>query len=114
MQIGDPVLFADWCQRQDDESLRLIAHPETQTEPDSDMHSIGAPQFNLPSRVRIAIGPEGGFTAAEVQQATSLGWRCLSLGRPIFRIETAAVVAAVHYCLAATFSRTRYISRHGN
>lgn len=42
--------------------------------------------------VRIAIGPEGGFTATEVAEATAAGWQTIDLGERIYRIETAAVI----------------------
>jgi 16S rRNA (uracil1498-N3)-methyltransferase len=42
----------------------------------------------------FAVGPEGGFTDSEIGAAIAAGWRELSLGPRIFRIETAAVVAA--------------------
>lgn len=39
----------------------------------------------------IAVGPEGGWTAAELEQAAGT----VSLGGPVLRVETAALVAAV-------------------
>ncbi len=42
---------------------------------------------------RIFIGPEGGFTAHEVQLAKDAGITCVSLGNRILRAETAAVAA---------------------
>lgn len=44
--------------------------------------------------VAIAVGPEGGFSDAEVAAAVEAGWERLSLGPRILRIETAAMVAA--------------------
>lgn len=41
----------------------------------------------------VAIGPEGGFTAAEVEQFHALGFQNISLGRRILRAETAALSA---------------------
>jgi 16S rRNA (uracil1498-N3)-methyltransferase len=41
-----------------------------------------------------AIGPEGGFTPAEVKSALENQWRPVSLGRSILRIETAAIAVA--------------------
>lgn len=43
--------------------------------------------------VAIAIGPEGGFSDAEVRAATAAGAVAVSLGATILRIETAAVAA---------------------
>lgn len=43
--------------------------------------------------VRVLIGPEGGWTPAELQQAKSAGATIVSVGPHVMRIETAAVVA---------------------
>jgi len=42
--------------------------------------------------VLVVIGPEGGFSAEEVQRAVDAGARTVSLGRRILRTETAALV----------------------
>ncbi|HEX3466233.1 MAG TPA: RsmE family RNA methyltransferase [Candidatus Elarobacter sp.] len=42
--------------------------------------------------VLIVIGPEGGFSADEVERARSAGASAISLGRRILRTETAALV----------------------
>jgi len=47
-----------------------------------------------PCEVWLAVGPEGGFTTAEVESAVSAGWRPVALGPRILRSETAGVVAA--------------------
>jgi 16S rRNA (uracil1498-N3)-methyltransferase len=44
--------------------------------------------------VVVAVGPEGGFTAAEVEAAKSRGWLAASLGPRVLRVETAAIAAA--------------------
>lgn len=46
----------------------------------------------LPQRVLVLIGPEGGFTRQEVEQAVALGVQSLDLGASIFRVETAAMM----------------------
>lgn len=48
----------------------------------------------VPGRVRLAIGPEGGWSAPEEELALSQGWRLVSLGERILRTSTAAVAAA--------------------
>ncbi len=42
----------------------------------------------------LAIGPEGGFADAEVHRAVEAGWRVLSLGPTVLRVETAALMAS--------------------
>jgi 16S rRNA (uracil1498-N3)-methyltransferase len=44
--------------------------------------------------IRMAIGPEGGWTPDEELQAEAAGWRPVSLGETILRTSTAAVLAA--------------------
>ena len=46
-----------------------------------------------PDRV-LAVGPEGGFSAAEERLFVAAGWQKLSLGPYVLRAETAAVVGA--------------------
>jgi 16S rRNA (uracil1498-N3)-methyltransferase len=41
------------------------------------------------------VGPEGGFTDEEVALAREAGWRVVSLGNRILRVETAALAMAV-------------------
>ena len=49
-------------------------------------------QAALPKRVLVLVGPEGGFTRQEVEQAVTLGMQPLDLGPRILRVETAAMV----------------------
>ncbi len=44
--------------------------------------------------VRLAIGPEGGWSPAEEDRARGCGWQPVSLGSTILRTSTAAVAAA--------------------
>jgi 16S rRNA (uracil1498-N3)-methyltransferase len=69
--------------------LSMILHPPAKAFP----FTVGA-RANARS-ICIAIGPEGGFTDAEVATARDLGFEPVGLGESILRIETAAVVAAV-------------------
>ena len=51
--------------------------------------------------VTILVGPEGGFTEAEVQQTSAGGAGALTLGAAILRIETAALAALAAFSLTA-------------
>ena len=55
---------------------------------------LGALDFSRCDEILAAIGPEGGFTPAELAAATSSGWQAVSLGSRILRVETAAVALA--------------------
>ncbi|MEB3316533.1 MAG: RsmE family RNA methyltransferase [Cyanobacteriota bacterium] len=48
----------------------------------------------LPAWVRLAIGPEGGWSPAEEEGALARGWLAVSAGPTILRTTTAAVAAA--------------------
>jgi 16S rRNA (uracil1498-N3)-methyltransferase len=49
-----------------------------------------------PDTVVIAIGPEGGFSPHEAERFIHAGFRPITLGNTVFRVETAAL-----YCCAA-------------
>ena len=44
--------------------------------------------------IAALVGPEGGFTDEEADQATDQGWQPVSLGQRILRMETAAISLA--------------------
>jgi 16S rRNA (uracil1498-N3)-methyltransferase len=96
-QCGRNVLMqveatADWaalCHRTDLPPARFVAHPG----PGDDKASF--PADNFQAGVLAAVGPEGGFTDEEVGTATAAGWRRVSLGPRVLRVETAAVALAV-------------------
>jgi 16S rRNA (uracil1498-N3)-methyltransferase len=89
MEIEAPVSVAKVFNAFAD-STRLIAHP-------------GAPGI-VSFRPRLAgatavlaIGPEGGFSDAEVELAGSKGWLKVGLGQTVLRIETAALAGCATY-----------------
>lgn len=76
--------------------LRLLAHVAP---PD------GALPSPLPAPIAgtslvAAVGPEGGWTDEEVAVAVAAGWRIVTLGPRILRVETAAVALAAWAALA--------------
>lgn len=66
-------------------SERIVLHPGAGTALSGLRH--------LPERVELLIGPEGGLSDAEVDQATAAGFTPCSLGPRILRTETAAIAA---------------------
>jgi 16S rRNA (uracil1498-N3)-methyltransferase len=48
---------------------------------------------SAPSGVWIAVGPESGFTAAEIERSREKGWQTANLGPRTLRTETAGLVA---------------------
>jgi len=47
--------------------------------------------------ITILLGPEGGFSEAEVASAIRCGWEPVGLGSTVLRADTAAVAAVVQY-----------------
>jgi 16S rRNA (uracil1498-N3)-methyltransferase len=47
-----------------------------------------------PQSVALLVGPEGGFSSAEVEEAQTLGFLPVRVGPRLLRTETAAIVAA--------------------
>ena len=75
--------------------LRVVAHPISdgffgQTSFTQLIHKRRA----IPDAVLLLIGPVGGFADAEVQNAVDQGWAPLDLGKQVYRVETAAIVAS--------------------
>lgn len=69
--------------------LKIIAHPQGKT----------LAEIEISNSLIAAVGPEGGFSDAEVETAQEHGWIPVSLGERILRTETAAMaIAAVTSC----------------
>lgn len=102
MEIGPEMSrreIIDWLpQAEQADLLKVLAHPIS----DGDFGQQSFGQFmthfalsgTIPQRVLIAIGPVGGLTHSEVQEAVDDGWETLDLGEQVYRVETAAIVAA--------------------
>lgn len=80
--IHAPVSLSDW-QRQVDADLKLVLHP------------VAEPLTGhaRPASLAFLIGPEGGLSDAEVEQAQAVGFHAARLGPRVLRTETAPVVA---------------------
>ena len=85
MTVEEPASLAQVLDRED-ASIRLFA----------DMGGLAPnswPRGRQGSRIALAIGPEGGWTAAERQLAADRGWTVIGLGPTRLRVETAALAA---------------------
>lgn len=93
LEIAPPQPWPEFCATATAaEHLRVVADPsggERMGDLALWMRSAGG----APSLV-FAVGPEGGWTEAELQCAAAHGWRIVSLGPRILRIETAALLLA--------------------
>ena len=86
LSIVSPERAIDFFSQQPAEALRWVG----------DVEGVPPAQALSPAAgaVVIAIGPEGGFSAAERNAAVAAGWQRVSLGRRILRVETAAIALA--------------------
>ena len=73
----------DWCQRVEADA-RLVLDPAAES---SD------PGAAAPASIALLVGPEGGFSAAEIAAATTAGFHSLQLGPRVLRTETAPLAA---------------------
>ena len=80
----NPIQTYDQWLEQSNAAQKLILHPH-QTQPLAAMAQ--------PETLDLVIGPEGGFSELEVQQALDSGYQGLRLGPRILRTETAALTA---------------------
>lgn len=91
MEIAAPVRWADFVQTQAPEAARFLAHPSGA----SIAKALSTSETTSTARSLVfAVGPEGGFAAAEVKLAMVHGWQTLDLGTRILRVETAALALA--------------------
>lgn len=84
MEIAPAQDWTGFLNSTTDVPVRLLAHPTSESLPLQ-------PAQARTGTIALAVGPEGGFTTEEVDQAVDLGWISTSLGPRILRIETAAV-----------------------
>ncbi len=91
MDIQPAVTFDDMLKRAQACDLRVIFW---ENEPSGLPAGAGRLGKNAAIRIFTAIGPEGGFSAAEIEAARAAGFISAGLGPRILRADTAAVTAA--------------------
>lgn len=85
MQIDPLTAWPDFARTSGPASIRWLADPSGESK---------AISHQPAESCQLAIGPEGGWTAAELELGRAAGWQAVSLGKRILRIETAAVALA--------------------
>jgi 16S rRNA (uracil1498-N3)-methyltransferase len=86
VEINHPIAFSDFVAGADGE-LKLIAAERT------GWTQLPNVLTSRPASVDILIGPEGGFSARELDQADSQGWTAVTLAPAILRSETATIAS---------------------
>lgn len=85
MEISSPMRWEEFAERELSCHGGWVAHPAGEP---------FAMTQRTPGTLIAAIGPEGGWTDAELERAQSAGAGVVSLGPRVLRIETAALVLA--------------------
>lgn len=95
MTVDPPRTWAALLAMTDLPPVRFVLHTA-----DAVPASAVTPE-SMAGGVVFAVGPEGGFAVEELSAALAAGWRPLSLGPRVLRVETAAVAAASWAALRA-------------
>jgi len=90
--ISSPVTFDDILAASKDDTVKVILW-EKATEPL--INRLPSPPLPDNQRILLMLGPEGGFSEAEIESAKTEGFVTASLGPRILRAETAALTACV-------------------
>jgi 16S rRNA (uracil1498-N3)-methyltransferase len=95
-RIGDGTRFGEWIARDRSELKLLLVEPAAAAAVPATSGKWGQPPFSgvpPPASASLLIGPEGGWSAAEVQAAVAAGYVPLTLGRRTLRADAMPVVA---------------------
>lgn len=95
--LTDPQPLAEVLADRPD-ALRILCHESA--DPEALLPRVLATRET--EAITMLVGPEGGFSEAEVGEAEAAGWAIASLGPRRLRAETAAMVAAAAVMLAAS------------
>ena len=82
-QIDAPISLAEWLQATEAD-LKLVLHPVAEP----------LASHARPGSLAFLIGPEGGLSDAEVEQARAAGFHAARLGPRVLRTETAGLALA--------------------
>lgn len=107
VEIGQPIEWKEWLKQPPlPRHRRLVLHPTLPEPPESpgiapdDLLQEIAASRNDPDAIwELAIGPEGGWTNDEIDQAWKAGGRIVQLGPRILRVEAAVALACHLFCL---------------
>lgn len=93
-RVAAPISFKEFLVRKPNVEISLVASLHAGAVPiDQAIDPFFAQYKRSPSSAAIAIGPEGDFSKAELQQLVASGYHPVTLGSLILRCETAALAA---------------------
>ena len=89
-EIGETITFNDVIKADDEYDLKIVFW-ENESKPVSDV--VQQVNDGKCKKILSVLGPEGGFTEREIEDAKACGFVTASLGPRILRAETAAIAA---------------------
>ncbi len=89
-EIGETITFNDVIKIDDECDLKIVFW-ENESKPISD--AVQQVHDRHYRKILVVLGPEGGFTEKEIEDARACGFVTASLGPRILRAETAAIAA---------------------
>lgn len=93
LQVADPLPLKEALQQQDTAMRLVLAEQERSTTlHDAVSGALAGVGDEIPA-IRMAVGPEGGWTPEEAALFDAENWKTVSLGPRILRVETAAISA---------------------
>jgi len=91
MELSAPIAWPDFVTRELSAGSACVAHHAGQR--------LAFTNELPPGPIVTAVGPEGGFTDAELELAVNAGAKLISLGERVLRIETAALAMAAAFTI---------------
>jgi 16S rRNA (uracil1498-N3)-methyltransferase len=87
--IGDATDFPEWILQDTAPSRLILIEPSAE----SNGQPISTIASTRPASATLLIGPEGGWSRAEIDQAVTAGWTPITLGRRTLRADAVPLVA---------------------
>ena len=85
--LHPPVSLVQWTESTDSDIKWILHTDDLPSDPFIDNGGIAKP-----ASISFAVGPEGGFSDDEIEQARTAGFQTITLGPRIWRTETAPIV----------------------
>ena len=91
-ELAAPLVFSGAVRSGTDSDAALFFW---ECEKQNTLRSVFSSSSHTFKSISLMVGPEGGFTEEEYSHAVNSGWLSVTLGKRIYRMETAAVVSVV-------------------
>ena len=91
-RLSPPVYFQDAAETGSKADIALFCW---ESEKQKTIHEVFKDSANKKASVALMIGPEGGFSVGEASLALEKQWIPVTLGKRIYRMETAALAAVI-------------------